>query len=225
MAFMNYGGGGGGGQQQMMSMSMSSVSLVACVALGAGAWFMWSGNKSPPPTSAPSFAEVVSTPTPGSGTGGSGTYGTVADGQYNVKYGGLQMYVDADNCTNNGVGFTDTTENDGQVWNFRAVPNRPGYYYVSSEHRLFKKGCDLKYLTAPATCGGTPVLDKPVWADRQYWKLEPSGTDGQYQLKNASCYDKRAESFLTSSGVKAGFNQSIMTSRGGSPYSLNKWTA
>lgn len=229
MAMMNYGGGG---QSQMMSMSMSSVSLVACLAIAGGAWYVMSNsnknkNDGERPSayysggdmgsSAPMNSQIPITNAPGTG-------GTVTDGNYNIKYGGINMMTEYKNCNSSRVGFGDSVENDQQVWNFKAVSNRPGYYRISSEHNAFDGGCDLKYLTAPVNCEGSPLLDKPNWADRQYWKLEASG-DGKFMLRNAACADKRQKSYLTSSGVRTGWNTSNMTSTGGSPYSLNAWTS
>lgn len=209
---------GGGGSQQMMSMSMSSA--CACVVLAAGGLLLWNqSNKKTDTTSAPIYKpskkEDDETTAPSTG-------GAVADGLYNVKYGGVEMIVNPDTCESTLVGFGEPNESDKGAWSFRAVPNRPGYYYVSSEHRTFKKGCDLKYLTAPSDCKGSPLLDRPVYADRQYWQLAPNG-QGKYMLKNASCTDKRDSSYVMSSGVKTGWNDASMASREGSPYSLIPW--
>jgi hypothetical protein len=146
----------------------------------------------------------------------------VTEGLYNVKYGNTQMIVNPDTCKSTLVGFGEPSETDKGAWSFRAVPNRPGYYYVSSEHRTFKKGCELKYLTAPSDCKGSPVLDKPVYADRQYWQLIPQGD--KYMLKNSACTDKRDNSYVMSSGARGGWNNAGMSSRDGSPYSLIPWS-
>ena len=222
--------GGGGGQQQMMSMSISSVCLVACVALAAGGlFFMNSSSKADEEKkreaaareAAAREAAANSTGAPNSGGGGSGG-GSIQAGMYNVGSGGVSMIVNPDNCTDTKVGFSDPQENDKHAWNFKPVPGRPGYYYVQSEHRLFKKGCDVAYLTADSDCASSPSLDKPVWADRQYWQLLPTG-NGQYQLRNAACASKRAASYLTSSGVNKGWGVFQMTDRGGTSYTLTPW--
>ena len=205
----------GGGQQQMMSMSMSSV--CACVVLGAGAFFLMSQSK-PAPTPAPTLAPPPKDDT----TDKPSTSGVITDGLYNVKYGDVEMIVNPDTCKSTLVGFGDPMESDKGAWFFKAVPNRPGYYYVSSEHRTFKKGCDLKYLTAPSDCKGSPVLDNPGYADRQYWQLVPQGD--KYMLKNASCTNKRGSEYVLSSGKKSGWNDAQMASRFGSPYSLTPFT-
>ena len=212
----SYGMGMNGGQSQMMSMSMSSLCLVSVVAVaGVGLWMM-SNNK--PKT----------TPAPPS-DGGAPPAGTSAPeglgaGMYNIKYGGVGMSVQPNACSSTDVGFNNTTENDQQVWNLRPVPGRSGVYYVASEHKQFDAGCDLKYLTAPQSCSGTPVLHKPEFADLQYWNLVPSG-DGKFMLRNMSCADKRQASYLSSSGTAGGFAKAQMTSREGSAYSVNPWTS
>ena len=233
MAFMmnSYGGG----SSQMMSMSMSSVSLVACAAIAAGGfWYMTNKNKesgddmsmTAAASAAASAAAAAAGPTSTGTAGTSGEpAGTVNDGLYNIKYGGVNMIVNPYNCTTTDVGFGEAVENDRAAWNLRQVPGRPGMYYVSSEHRLFKKGCDLKYLTAPVSCDGSPVLDTAKWADRQYWKLVPGGGDGKFQLRSVSCMEKRANSYLTSRGSSGGWNTSVMSPRDGSPYSLVPWSA
>lgn len=203
----------GGGQQQMMSMSMSSA--CACVALGGVAFFMYSQSQKPKPTTAPPTAApepIEKTTAP------SGGVGSVTEGLYNVRFGDVEMIVNPGTCKSTAVGFGDPTESDKGAWFFKAVPNRPGFYYVSSEHRTFKKGCDLKYLTAPADCKGSPVLDNSGYADRQYWQVVPQGD--KFMLKNASCTNKRGNEYLLSSGVKSGWNDAQMAARFGSPYSL-----
>ena len=208
----------GGGSQQMMSMSMSSA--CACVVMAAGGFLLWNQSQ-PKPTQAPTPVYVPPKKEDDEETSRPST-GAVAEGLYNVKFGGVEMIVNPDTCESNLVGFGMPTESDKGAWQFKAVPNRPGYYYVSSEHRTFKKGCDLKYLTAPSDCKGSPILDKDVWADRQYWQLVP-GVNGKYMLKNASCADRRASSYVTSDGVNTGWNNAQMSSREGSPYNLVPW--
>lgn len=215
---------GGGNQQQMMSMSISSACLVACVAIAGGVFFMSRGNnnnnsgKSGSVSSGAAGGEIALSSTM---TGTSAPVsGPLKEGLYNVVSGGVSMIVNPDNCTDTQVGFDDPQENDKHAWNLRPVNGRPGFYYIQSEHRLFKKGCDLSYLTAPSDCSGTAVLDRPVWADRQYWQLVPSGNGG-YQLRNASCAAKRAPSYLTSSGVNKGFGVFQLHDRSGTTYSFN----
>lgn len=222
-------GGGGGQQQQMMSMSISSVCLVACVAIAAGGFYFMNSSSSKAndekkARDAQLAAQLAANSTAAPNSGGGTSGGSIQAGMYNVGSGGVSLIVNPDNCTDKQVGFDDPQENDKHAWNFKPVPGRPGYYYVQSEHRLFKKGCDLAYLTADSDCASTPSLDKPVWADRQYWQLLPSG-NGQYQLRNAACAAKRAPSYLTSSGVNKGWGAFQMTDRGGTSYNLTPWAA
>ena len=233
MSFYNsygYGGGGmGGGQsQQMMSLSASSSSIALCAVAAFGALYMmrgsgtnagmsfWGGgantsrqDEDGPNTTATSSQEVS---------------GTVSDGSYNVKYGGLQMVVDPRSCKDSKVGFGQAIEGDRAAWNLRQVPGRPGLYYVSSEYRTFRQGCANKYLTAPLQCKGSPTLDTPRWADRQYWRFVPTG-DGKYQLRSASCMEQRSPSYVASAGSgQGGWNVAGMQAREGSPYSLSPWS-
>lgn len=206
----------GGGNQSMMSMSASSVSLLACAAIAAGAFYMMnSGPTKPPqlPVQPAVVAASESTSAPAAGA--------VNPGMYNVVSGGVSMIIDPENCTNTQVGFDDATGSDKQAWNLSPVPGRPGYYYIQSEHRLFKKGCNLSYLTAPAECNGVgATLDTPQWADRQYWQLVPTG-NGAYQIRNAACAAKRAPSYLMSSGVNRGMNTFTLSDRSGTAYNFN----
>lgn len=212
-----YGMGMNGGQSQMMSMSMSSLCLVSVVALGGAALLMMNNNKEKPKeTDAPVMTPV--------GTTGPETGGALGAGWYNIKYGGVGMSVNPKSCGSTQVGFNNTTENDQQVWSLQPVPGRTGLYYVSSEHKQFDSGCNVKYLTAPTNCDGTPELNKPEFADLQYWSLVPRG-DGKFMLRNQSCADKRQSSYLSSSGVAGDMAKSTMTSREGSPYSINPWTS
>lgn len=205
-----------GGQSQMMSMSMSSMCAVSVVAAAGVLLFMNSSKPKPSPP-APVFVENTA---PAGTTAPEG----LGAGTYNIKYGGVGMAVLPQTCGSTEVGFNNTTENDQQVWNLRPVPGRSGVYYVASEHKQFDSGCPTKYLTAPETCSGTPILNDPKYADRQYWNLVPSG-DGKYMLRNMSCADKRQAAFLSSSGTAAGFAKAQMTSREGSAYSITPWTS
>ncbi len=205
-----------GGQSQMMSMSMSSLCAVSVVA-AAGVLFYMQSNKG---KTAPSPAVPLADSTPAGTAAPEG----LAAGMYNIKYGSVGMAVDPTGCSSTQVGFNSTVENDKQVWNLRPVPGRAGVYYVASEHKQFENGCPTKYLTAPESCDGTPNLDNPQYADRQYWSLVPSG-DGKYMLRNMACADKRAASYLSSSGTTGGFAKASMTSREGSAYSINPWTS
>lgn len=203
-----------GGQSQMMSMSMSSLCLVSVVAAaGVGFWMM--SNNKPKNTLPPE--------PPAAGPTGTSAPEGLGAGMYNIKYGGVGMAVRPQTCASTEVGFDTTVENDQQVWNLKPVPGRSGVYYVASEHKQFDSGCPIKYLTSPETCSGTPVLDAPNFADRQYWNLVPSG-DGKYMLRNMSCADKRKPSYLSSSGTAGDFAKAQMTSREGSAYSINPWT-
>lgn len=213
---MSFGMPMNGGQSQMMSMSMSSVCLVSVVA-AVGILFFMNANKDKNKPPSPAIDIAPSTPA-----------GTAApeglNGMYNIKYGGVGLSVDPTGCSSTDVGFNNTVENDKQVWNLRAVPGRTGVYYVASEHKQFENGCPTKYLTAPESCSGTPNLNDPKYADRQYWNLVPSG-DGKYMLRNMSCADKRQASYLSSSGTAGGFAKAQMTSREGSAYSVTPWTS
>jgi hypothetical protein len=203
-----------GGQSQMMSMSMSSLCLVSVVA--AGGVLLWMNGNKPKTTQPP---EPMT-----SGPVGTSAPDGLASGMYNIKYGGVGMSVLPQTCGSTDVGFNNTEENDQQVWNLKPVQGRAGVYYVASEHKQFDSGCPTKYLTAPESCSGTPILNDPKYADRQYWNLVPSG-DGKYMLRNMSCADKRQASYLSSSGTTGGFAKAQMTSREGSAYSINPWTS
>lgn len=218
----------------MMSMSASSVSLIACAALAIGGFYMMNSSNKGAADAAKAAQEKVAAdaraaqaskseggPGQGPGQASTGGVGAINPGMYTISSGGMSMIINPDNCTDTSVGINDATGDDRQAWNLSPVPGRPGYYYIQSEHRLFKKSCNLAYLTAPSDCSGVgATLDTPQWADRQYWQLVPTG-NGSYQVQNAACAAKRAPSYLMSSGVTKGMNVLSLSSRSGTPYTFN----
>ena len=145
------------------------------------------------------------------------------DGRWNITYGGLTLGVDTKDCTTSNVWFDDTTGENKQQWNLRAVPGREDVYQIHSEERLFDKGCEHAYLTAPASCTGPATLDKPQFADRQWWQLVPNTVTGGYEVRNVSCANKRWPSYMISSGAQGGVgNTARLASRAGAPYVLRR---
>ena len=214
-----------GGGQQMMSMSMSSISLLACAAI-AGAYFLMPKGPSKEQVESEKQAAVASMMAASASSTqvpSSSPSGAVQAGMYTISNGGVGLIVNPKTCTDNRVGFEDPAPGDTHAWNLKPVPNRPGYYYLQSESRLFRQGCNLAYLTAPTNCDGTPVLDTDRWADRQYWELVPSG-NGSYQLRNAACAAKRAPSYLASSGTEKGWGKFKMFDRSGTSYVFTPYT-
>ena len=213
------GMGGGGQQQQMMSMSMSSVCLLGMVAVAGGLYYTTMQKPTPPPAT---MASTMDTSIPGPPSGG-----PLADGSYNIQYGNMRLAASNKTCSRQNVGFQEGIEGDKHAWNLRAVPGRPGYYYVSSESRAFNNTCQSRFLTAANDCNGSPMLDAPGKADSQYWKLVPQypgdTTSGRYMLQSASCQNKRQNDYVISSGSKEGWNAAKMTKTSGSPYLITPW--
>ena len=222
----NSGRGGGGGQQQqmMMGVSVSSVCMVCLMMLVFGFMYM-QGTGANGPASCPTgqtrnaLTGYCETPAGDGDTSTStSTSGSVSSGRYKIKYGGVSMVGDSKSCASKKVWFEDTQDNDQHLWNLEPVAGKD-YYYIANENKLFKKGCSSRYLTVPKDCQGAVSLDRPQYADRQYWRVV-GGTEGA-QLQSVSCANKRWASYLTSNGVKSGpANRARMTNRGGSPYVL-----
>jgi len=202
--------------QMMMVVGLSCAACLCLASVAGGAWFMY---KSPATTTAPTTTTTTTTDTDTAS-------GDVA-GMKQIKNGGLSLVVDPKSQNSKSTWFEDTQENLQHVWEFVPVPNKDETYYISSQQRQFKKGNNTMYLTAPATsnCSGSPTVDKPVYADRQYWKVIPSG-DG-YQLASVACLNRRAPPYLMSSGARAGNKKgaskgrtATFSARSGSVYSL-----
>ena len=208
------GMGGGGGQQQQMMMSMS-FSCVCVVGIGALAWALMSKSSSQQDPIMPPSPDMAMTAPP--------EENIMKDGLYNIKYGDMAMASSSKECARAGVGFVSSKEADKQAWNFKAVPNRPGFYWISSENRGFAKTCESRFLTAADDCKGSPMLDKAGKADSQYWKLVPGSSEGRYMLQNSACTNKRQNDLLFSSGSKAKWNGAQMTKISGSPYQITPW--
>ena len=209
----------GGGQSQMMMMGVSSVACMClmCVICGA-AWYLYSTGA------------MTSTPKPPADTGGGddttdAPSTSFTDGTKMIKSGSASLVVDSKNTKNKNVWFEDSQTNDQHLWSLIPVSNKTDTYYIQSEQRLFKKGSGNMWLTGPAdrACTGSPTVDKPVYADRQYWKVVPSGD--KYQLVNVACENRRSPSIMISSGARTGNGDAQnrrprFTGRGGTPYTI-----
>jgi hypothetical protein len=144
------------------------------------------------------------------------------DGVREIKYGGVNLVVPpSSSCKGNQKPYFKTpTNTDQPLWNFDPVPNRDDTYYIRSEHKQFKKGCNM-YLTAPSGCknNAEATLEKPVYADRQYWKAIPSG-DG-YQLMSVACQNSRGFPYLSSKGASGSRSNTLrMANRIGTTYTI-----
>lgn len=212
------GGGGGNQQQMMMGVSVSSVCFISVLVIAAGVMMYYKGSGTTGGSGKDGGPTIPDVPTPDTPTGS----GPVSAGRYMIKYGGVSMINAKSSCSDDKVYFKDSQENDRHLWNLEPVPGNGEYFYISSENKLFKKGCSKRFLTAPKECNGGANLQPPNYADRQYWKLVStgSGADG-YQLQNVACLNKRKPSYLISSGSKSGSgNTAKLTSRAGAPYTF-----
>lgn len=168
----------------------------------------------------------------GAGTGGTPSPSSSSDepdvsagdlaGVRQIKYGGVNLVVPgSSNCGGNQKPYFKTpTGTDQALWNFDPVANQEDVYYIRSENKQFKKGCNL-YLTSPSGCksNAQATLEKPVYADRQYWKAVPSG-DG-YQLMSIACQNSRGFPYLSSKGTGGGkSNTPRMANRIGTTYMI-----
>lgn len=211
----------GGNQQMMMMVGVMCVCCV-CVAAIAGGFFMM--QKKPEGTSSPYNPPASSSEEDDKTTGGD------MAGVKTIKFGGTTLVVPAKakcnpaNAQKYKVYLNDGTESMQHQWKFIDVPNRPDTYYIRSEHKAFSGGCPL-YLTSPQSCtsGNDVGLDKSGYAERQYWKLKPTG-DG-YQLVSVHCENSRGNKYLISKGVigagkKASENTMRMSDREGAIYKI-----
>lgn len=210
---------GAGNQQMMMMVGVMCVCCVCMIAIAAGVWMM---QKKPAPTPAP-----TDPPAPPSSTA-EDTGGDMA-GVKTIKYGGTTLVVPPKaKCNPSGaqahkVYLNDGSEGDQHQWKFIDVPGRSGTYYIRSEQKNFRNGCNL-YLTSPQSCnsGNDVGIDKSGYAERQYWKLKPTG-DG-YQLVSVHCENSRGNKYLISKGVlggkKATDNTMRMSDREGAIYKI-----
>ena len=209
------------GQGQMMMVGVSSLACCCLLAVAGGALFMFKGGASSPPMMPPPPVD-----SPASDTGGEDTSGsTDLSGLRRIKYGSSSLVAANKKCTDKRVWFADTADSDSHLWSFIPVPNKPDTYYIQSEMRLFRKGCPVQYLTGPADrfCKQTATLDKPVYLDRQQWKVVPNGDT--YQIVNVGCENRRAGAFMISSGNRTGndFAKNRTPNfmpRAGSPYTI-----
>ena len=212
---------GAGNQQMMMMVGVLSVCCVCVVAIGAGVWFMQGKPASTP-------APVINPSNVNDGTPAP-TGGDMA-GVKTIKYGGTALVVppkakcNPANAQKYKVYLNDASESDQHQWKFIDVPGREDTYYIRSEQKNFRNGCNL-YLTSPQSCsdGNDVGLDKAGYAERQYWKLKPTG-DG-YQLVSVHCENSRGNKYLISKGVigsgkKATDNTMRMSSREGAIYKI-----
>lgn len=209
----------GGNQKMMMMVGLACVCCVCVLALGGGAYFLMKDDEKKPD---PGPSPLLSGPTddePSGPTTGGGESGL--EGLRRIKYGSVSMVAPSNSSCNQTpkVYFKNSQENDQHLWNFDPT-NKDGVYRIRSEQKSFKKGCNM-YLTAPNGCKSNSevTLDRPIWADRQYWKVVPSG-DG-YQLMNVACENARAFPYMISKGASSGkSNTARMGNRIGTTYSL-----
>jgi hypothetical protein len=212
---------GAGNQQMMMMVGVMCVCCICMVAIAGGFYMM---QNKPASTPAPTPGPQPSTPDEDTPTGGD------MAGVKTIKYGGTRLVVPSKaKCNPSGaqaykVYLNNGSENMQHQWKFIDVPNRPGTYYVRSEQKNFNNGCNL-YLTAPQSCnaGNDVGIDKSGYAERQYWKLKPTG-DG-YQMVSVHCEDSRSNKYLISKGVigpgkKATDNTMRMSDREGTIYTI-----
>lgn len=213
------GNAGAAGNQQMMMMMIVCVCCVCALAIGVGVYFMMNKPPIPPTTLAP----------PPANTGSEEDTSTGGDmaGVRTIKYGGTTLVVPSKAKCNGKfqkVYLNSGSENMQHQWKFIDVPNRPDTYYVRSEHKNYANGCNM-YLTSPQSCGpGNDVtIDPSKYAERQYWKVKPTG-DG-YQLVSVHCENSRGNKYLISKGVlgskKATDNTMRMSDREGAIYKID----
>ena len=218
-------GGGQNDSSMMMSMGMSCVCAVSVLALSGAAFYMMNDGEKKEAAlleqqqlAAAAAAATEEDVAPTSSMGFSSSGATDIGGRRVIKTGGNSLVVDPKKCSNKQVYFANTKENDSHRWNFIPVPNKEGYYYVQSESRLFKRACP-GYLTATSSCDGGVQIDRPVFADRQYWQAVQTGSG--HQLQNVACLNKRKASYLTASGGKSGkTNQGRLYNRAGTIFTL-----
>lgn len=211
----------GGDQQMMMMIGVLCVCCVCVLAIAAGVWF-WQQNKNAPAPS-PSYTDP-----PGTGEEDNAPTGGDMAGVKTIKYGGTTLVVPSKaQCRgkNQKVYLNDGSENMQHQWKFIDVPGRPGTYYVRSEAKMFSNGCPM-YLTSPQACnyGNDVTIDPSKYAERQYWKLKPTG-DG-YQLVSVHCENSRGSKYLISKGVvgrgkSATQNTMRMSDREGAIYRID----
>ena len=220
-------GGGSNDSSMMMSMGMSCVCAVSVLALGGAAFYAMNNSEKDKEAellaeqqrlAAAAAAADEEDDAPASSMGFSSMGATDIGGRRVIKTGGNSLVVDPKKCSNKQVYFANTKENDSHRWNFIPVPNKEGYFYVQSESRLFKRACP-GYLTATSSCDGGVQIDKPIYADRQYWQAVQTGSG--HQLQNVACLNKRKASYLTASGSKSGkTNHGRLYNRAGTIFTL-----
>lgn len=213
---------GAGNQQMMMMMAVMCVCCVSVIAIAGGAWYL-QGKKTPQPSPAVVYPTAAGDDDDDEPTGGD------MAGVKTIKYGGTALVVPPKSKCNpssaqaHKVYLNNASESDQHQWKFIDVPGRPGTYYIRSEQRNFRNGCNL-YLTSPQSCnsGNDVGIDKSGYAERQYWKLKPTG-DG-YQLVSVHCENSRGNKYLISKGVlggkKATDNTMRMSDREGAIYKI-----
>lgn len=214
-----FGNRNNGSQSQMMMVGVSLVASCCLMSVCAGAYYMYA-DAAQKAEDARLAAELAAAEVPEETTAPGGD---LTGGLRKIKYGSASLVVDPKKCSNKSVWFEDSQENDQHLWSFLPVPNKPDTYYIQSEQKLFKKGCPTQYLTGPSdtACKGSATIDKPVYADRQYWKVVQSGD--KYQLVNVACQNRRAGSYMISSGARTGNKdaknrKANFTARAGTPY-------
>lgn len=201
-----------GSKNMMMMLAIGCVSCVFLMSVVGGAIYYLNPPKkedSESPTDAPGPI----TPPAGGGD---------LDGLRQIKYGGVNMVVPASsNCGGRQKPYFKTpTGTDQALWNFDPVSGQDDVYYIRSENKQFKKGCNL-YLTSPTGCksNAEATMEKPLYTDRQSWKAIPSG-DG-YQLMSVACQNSRGFPYLTSKGSGGGKgNTPRMANRVGTTYMI-----
>jgi hypothetical protein len=208
------------------TMMMVGLALVCCVSLmsvaGGAMWYLNDDTKKKEEEEKEKAAAAereraaLLDGTPSTSTGGD------LDGLRRIKYGSVSMVAPSDGkCSGKKKPyFQNTKTNDQHLWNFDPVAGKDDTYYIRSEQRMFKKGCPM-YLTAPSSCASNSqaTLEKPTYADRQYWKAVPSG-DG-YQLMSVSCQNARGFPYLVSRGATSGkSNTARMANRTGTTYTI-----
>lgn len=212
--------------QMMMMMALSCAACMCLVSVAGGALYFF---RNPPKDSGGDLGGDIDlsgnqTTAPTSSSSSSSGGGSSLTGTYMIKNGGLSLVVDPKNAKNKTVWFEDSQESNQHEWNITPVRNKPDYVYIQSDHRLFKKGSNNSYLTGPQNCStGGPTVERPIYADRQYWKLVQTGD--KYQLVNAACENRRSPSYMISSGARSGNGRgkgrsARFSARSGSPYSI-----
>jgi hypothetical protein len=130
--------------------------------------------------------------------------------------------VDPKDCATTNVWFDDAKEATLTAWNIETVPGFEDVYFIRSEERMFDKACDKSYLSAPGSCTGPSMMDRPNNSAEQMWKLIPS-RDGGYEIQSVACDRKRWPSFMLSSGKVGGLtNTPRLAARDGSAYILRR---